>query len=51
MIGKTCEILEGGFKNDKLNGFGLVLRSSGFYGIGMWKDHVLNGYGARHHYI
>jgi len=27
-----------------------VMRHTGFYGIGRWKEHQLHGYGARHFY-
>jgi len=36
---------EGHFVNNKLNGFGRLMRNSGYLAVGYWSDFwVLNGY-------
>ena len=41
---EQVRIVEGFFKNDKLHGFGRMIKSDGFRATGWWRDGFLMGY-------
>jgi len=41
---KSCSLIEGEFENGALTGFGRMIRSDGYYAIGLWRGGYLYGW-------